>query len=264
MRVIRKYSYYLLSIFELLGGFKNPFLIARVFLGLPAAQPVMVRLRRSGLRFHVRGAMDVWSIKETFLDRFYERCGFTIQPGWTVIDVGAGLGDFTLFAAVQEGTRVYAFEPFPGSFDLLRQNLELNQARNASIFPEAVGSSDGNLTLDLRGGEPLQFQSRAAPVTTPESQISVRTRSLAGVFDGLDLESCDLLKLDCEGAEYGILFNAPPELLQKIQRIVLEFHEQVTEYTRADLVRFLQAQGYEVDVFDNAVHANLGYLRAAR
>jgi hypothetical protein len=84
------------------------------------------------------------------------------------------------------------------------------------------------------------------------------------VFDGLDLESCDLLKLDCEGAEYGILFNAPPELLQKIQRIVLEFHEQVTEYTRADLVRFLQVQGFEVDVFENAVHANLGYLRAAR
>jgi hypothetical protein len=35
MRVIRKYSYYLLSVFELLGGFTDPFLITRVFLGLP-------------------------------------------------------------------------------------------------------------------------------------------------------------------------------------------------------------------------------------
>jgi len=264
MWVIRKYSYYLFSIFELLGGFRDPFLITRVFLGMPTAQPIVARLRRSGLRFHVRGAMDIWSIKETFLDRFYERCGFAIQPGWRVIDVGAGVGDFTLFAALQKATQVCAFEPFPGSFDLLAQNLDLNQVRNVSIFPEAVGGAGGTLTLDLSSGEPLQFQSRADSVTQPESQITVKTLSLAQVFDLMDLESCDLLKLDCEGAEYGILFSAPPELLRKIRRIVLEFHEQVTEYTRADLVRFLQAQGFDVDVFANAVHANLGYLRAAR
>jgi len=264
MRVIRKYSYYLLSIFELLGGFTDPFLILRVFLGLPVPPPVVVRLRRSGLRFHVRGGMDIWSLKETFLDRFYERCGFAIQPGWTVIDVGAGLGDFTLFAAMQKAACVYAFEPFPGSFDLLAQNLELNQVQNVSIFPQAVGGAGGSLTLDLRGGEPLQFQSRAGSVAPAQGQITVESRSLAQVFDLPGLESCDLMKLDCEGAEYEILFSAPPELFQRIQRLVLEYHEQVTEYTRDDLVNFLQAQGFEVEVFPNAVHADLGYLRAMR
>ena len=264
MRIISKYSYYLLSIFELLGGFTDPLLILRVFLGLPVPQPLVVRLRRSGLRFRVRGAMDTWSLKETFRDRFSERCGFAIQPGWTVIDVGAGLGDFTLFAAMRNAMSVYAFEPFPGSFHLLAQNLELNRVQNASIFPEAISGTGGSLTLDLQGGEPLQFHSRAGSVAPAESQIRVESRSLAQILDLLAMESCDLLKLDCEGAEYKILFSAPPELFQRIRRIVLEYHEQVTEYTRDDLVNFLRAQGFRVELFPNPVHANLGYLRAMR
>lgn len=45
------------------------------------------------------GATDVWSAKETWLDRFYERCGFPIAPGWTDVDIGAGIGEFILLAS---------------------------------------------------------------------------------------------------------------------------------------------------------------------
>jgi len=264
MRVVRKYSYYLYSIFELLAGFTNPLLIMRVFLGLATPGPAIVGLRRSRLRFHVRGKMDIWSIKETFLDRFYERLGFAIQSGWTVIDVGAGVGDFTLFAALQEGTRVSAFEPFPGSFDLLARNLELNRVRNAQIFPEAVAGAGGTLALDLSAGEPLQFRSRADSPAHPQGDIIVDALSLSDVFNRLALDSCDLLKLDCEGAEYDILFSSPPELLRKVGHLVMEYHEQVTAHTHVDLERFLEEQGFAVEIFSNPVHANLGYLRAAR
>jgi FkbM family methyltransferase len=264
MRFLRKYFYYLYSIVELLTGFENPALIFHIFTKNNTATHPTIQLRQSGLSFRVRGAMDVWSIKETFLDRFYERYGFTIQPGWTVIDVGAGLGDFTLFAAGVSGTRVLAFEPFPESFGLLTENMALNQMDNVVVFPEAVGSAEGSLLLDLAGGEPLQFQSRAAPVTRPESQISVKARPLQEIIDRPDIENCDLLKLDCEGAEYDILMKSAPEALAKIRRIVMEYHDHVTEYSHKDLADFLLKQGYKVQVFINPVHENLGYLRAER
>jgi FkbM family methyltransferase len=263
MHLIRKYTYYFSSIIRLLTGFENPVGILSIFLGNKSSGPRMVRLRR-GPVFRVRGAMDVWSIKETFLDRFYERCGFVIQPGWTVIDVGAGLGDFTLFAARVENTRVVAFEPFPESFALLEENIGLNKTGNIGIIPEAVGSAEGTLLLDLAGGEPLQIQSRNAPITQPDSQIAVRARALSEAVLQTDHGTCDLLKLDCEGAEYDILMKSSPEVLGNIQRIVMEYHNGVTAYSHHDLVQFLHGQGFKVQSFTNPVHENLGYLRAER
>ena len=259
------YSYYLLSIFKLLVGFYNPILLAKIFLNPGEPGVKTVRLRTSGLQFRVRGAMDVWSIKETFLDRFYEKYGFTIQPGWKILDIGAGIGDYTLYAAVMRpDSQVYSFEPYPQSFGLMQENLRLNKISNARAFDQAIGAASGELVLDLTGGEPLQFQSFVTQGIPLEKSLSVSALSLADAFAMLEIESCDLLKLDCEGAEYAILFDTPPSVLELVQRIVMEYHDNVVQYTHTDLTRFLNEQGFKVETFRNPVHSYLGYLRAVR
>ena len=264
-RIIRMYSYYLLSIIKLLLGFHNPILLAKIFLNPGDPEGKIVRLRASGLQFRVRGAMDVWSIKETFLDRFYERYGFTIQPGWKILDIGAGIGEYTLYAAVMRpDSQVFSFEPYPQSFVLMQENLRLNKVSNARLFEKAIGAASGELVLDLTGGEPLQFQSSMAQAPHIEQGLSVNALSLADAFAMLEMDSCDLLKMDCEGAEYAILFNSPRSILGQVKRIVMEYHDNVVEYTHLDLTRFLNEQGFEVETFRNPVHSYLGYLRAVR
>ncbi len=260
----RKYSYYLSSIFKLFLGFKNPWLIGRIFLFRGDQNVKTVSLRKQELEFKVRGAMDVWSIKETFLDRFYEKYGYEIQPGWNVIDIGAGLGDFTLFAATaQRDTKVFAFEPFPQSFALAQENLQLNKITNGQVYDQAIAAVSGNLVLDLAGNEPLQIRSQLEAVEGTQ-HLAVRAFSLAEVFPVLGIESCNLLKLDCEGAEYPILFSAPQSTLEQIDHIIMEYHDEVTEYSHHDLARFLNDHGFRVESFSNPVHSNLGYLRASR
>ena len=262
---LRKYSYYLLSILELLLGFDNPILLTRIFLNLTPPGIQTFRLRRRGLQFRVRGAMDVWSIKETFLDRFYEKYGFTIQPHWKIIDIGAGLGDYTLYAAVTQLTsQVFSFEPYPESFGLMQENLRLNAITNVQAFDQAIGAASGELILDLSSGEPLQFQSQLMQAAHVEKSLSVSSLSLVDALAKLGLGSCDLLKLDCEGAEYAILFGAPQPVLEHIQRIVMEYHDDLNQYNHADLTRFLKECGFEFETFANPVHADLGYLRAIR
>lgn len=209
--------------------------------------------------------MDVWSIKETFLDRFYEKYGFSIQPGWNIIDIGAGIGDFTLFAATaQAGTRVFAFEPFPQSFVLARENLQKNGVTNAQVFEHAVAATSGTLILDLDGNEPLQIRSHSREPADNLQHLTVRAFSLSDLFIMLGIVSCDLLKLDCEGAEYPILFNTSQPTLEHIDRIVMEYHDDVAQYTHQDLTRFLSERGFRVETFTNPVHSHLGYLRAIR
>ena len=264
-RFLRKYAYYLLSIFRLLFSFESPILLAKIFLNLEKPGVKTVRLRRRGLQFRVRGAMDIWSVKETFLDRFYENYGFALQPGWNVIDIGAGIGDYTLYAATaQPNVQVYAFEPYPESYALMQENLHLNKIANARIFDKAIAAASGELVLDLAGGEPLQIQSRLQEVGKRESSLPVEAFSLGDVFTMLQMETCDLLKLDCEGAEYSILFDTPQSALNLVDRIIMEYHDHVVEYDHHDLERFLREQGFRVETFPNPVHSDLGYLRATR
>jgi FkbM family methyltransferase len=260
---LRKYTYYASSIVRLLAGVANWPVAVRLVLGLGPLGSQVIRLRRSRIQFRVRGAMDVWILKETYLDRFYERYGTPIGDGWTIVDVGAGIGDFSVYAALgHPQNRVYAFEPFPESLALLKENLQLNQAGNVQAFPEAIAEETGTLDLDMSSGEPLQFSTEgsAASVKT----LAVPSLSLAEAFERLELGQCHVLKLDCEGAEYGILLNAPNVVLDLIEHIVMEYHDAVTPYSHGDLVEFLSSRGFDVQTWQNPVHAHLGYLYAHR
>ena len=261
---MNKYLYYLSSIYNLLTGIKNWPLVVRVFLKAAPPPPHPIELRKSGLKLKARGIMDIWSIKETFLDRFYERFGVGIEDGWTVVDIGGGIGDYTLFAATATPHgKVFAFEPFPESFALLQQNLAANQATNVQAFAEAIWSQAGDLKIDSSIGEPGQFISRSTDTQVGQS-TQVPSISLEQALARLQLEQVDLMKIDCEGAEYPILFNTPADVLGRVQRIVMEYHDRVTRYTHGDMQEFLASKGYAVRVVPNYVHPDLGYLYAER
>lgn len=264
LHVARKYGYYLKSIFQLLIDFAPLGRVVALFGGRASKGTHLVALRRWGLRFEVRSAMDVWSVKETFVDRFYERYGCPVGEPWVVIDIGGGIGDFSIFAAHRHPANiVYAFEPFPGSFALLEQNLKRNQVANVQAFQQAIWSSRGSLALDTSTGEPVQFISREIGADA-RGENAVPCDTLENTLARLDIRRCDLLKIDAEGAEYAILFHASDAALAKIQRVVMEYHDAITAHTHADLVEFLRCKGYRVATVVNAVHPDLGYLYAER
>jgi FkbM family methyltransferase len=261
---LRKYAYYTASIFKLLTRFEDPALILSVFLGRAAAGEKEVRLRESGLRFYVRNAMDIWCLKETFVDRFYERCGTPLSNDWTVVDIGAGLGDFSILAAHGfPANRVYAYEPFQSSFELLQKNLRLNQIGNVQVFNQAIDGHTGQMQLDLSIAEPLQMRSAPAGGQLATRQPAlVESLSLSDALACNAIQLCDLLKLDCEGAEYEILFQAGEDALRRVRRIVMEYHDGVTPYSHVHMESFLRERGFVITTTPNPVHRNLGYLYA--
>lgn len=263
----KKYIYYFTSIFTILFNIKPLARVIAMFLGQKPAQPEFIELARSGVQFRVRSAMDIWSVKETLLDHFYEKFGFPISKGWSIIDIGGGIGDFSVLAAEKYAeNKVFIFEPTPASFALLSENLHANKVTNAQCFPNGVWSKDGEIVIDTNVGEAVQFTSQALGQGDQSiaGKVIVQSFSLETVFSKTGVSNCDLMKLDCEGAEYEILFKAPDSVLMRIDRIVMEYHDNAGEFTHEDMARFLTGKGYRVDVFPNDVHPYLGYLRAAR
>lgn len=224
-------------------------------------KPVVIRLR-NGCRFKVRSLMDVWVVKETCLDRDYETNATAILDGWTVLDIGAGLGDFAVSVAyAHPRCRVYAYEPFPESYKLLEENSALNGARNVSAAPIAVGAQSGEMTLFATGAAVQHTTTKASGMA---EALSVQGLSLDDVFAAHALTTCDFLKMDCEGGEYDILFNASAATLEKIDNISLEYHNGVTRFSHQDLVSHLQQNGFQVKTRSNPVHSYLGLLYAQR
>jgi FkbM family methyltransferase len=263
---ISKATYYLASIWKLLTGFKPWRQVLGVFLRPSIPNSQVVELRKTGIRFNTRNAMDIWTVKETFLDRFYERFGAPIQDHWAVIDIGGGIGDFAILAASgHPGNTVLSFEPTPESVSLLNENLRLNNVTNVQVFPEAIWSRSGNMIVDRGFSEPGQFMTRPVEAVnlSPNTQ-AVRSISLAEAFERSGLAHCDLLKMDVEGAEFEILFNTPDHILNRIKRFIMEYHDNVTSYNHADLKNFLKEKGFQVKITPNYVHPHLGYLYATQ
>ena len=263
MNFLKKWAYYAWSVIEIIGGIRNWPAMLGLLLRPQDTREHEVRLRKPPVRLVIRGAMDLWAVKETYLDAFYTRYGEPVQDGWTVVDIGAGVGDFSILTAYSHpATCVLAYEPFPGSYALLVRNIAQNGLRNVVARQEAVWDEAGEITLDLSGGEPLQIASHAAG--EDDGKVVVPAVTLADVLTEHDIERIDLLKLDCEGAEYPILTGASAETLAKVDRIVMEYHDLDADQNYLTLSEFLIDSGFRVYWHANQVHADIGYLFATR
>ena len=266
MRFLRKWAYYFWSVLEIIGGVRNWPAMLGLLLRRKDVSEHEVILRNPPVRLAIRGAMDLWAVKETFLDRFYTKYGVEVQEGWTVVDIGAGVGDFSILAAYSHpSTRVIAYEPFAGSFELLGKNIATNHIENIFPFEQAVWRERGMVSLDQTSGEPLQISSnQAGEDGSAGNARGVQAISLQDVLDKQAVERIDLLKLDCEGAEYPILMDAAQETLSKVDRIIMEYHDLDEARNHLTLGASLLDAGYRVFVWENIVHDDIGYLFATR
>ena len=79
------------------------------------------------------------------------------------------------------------------------------------------------------------------------------------------ITQCDFLKMNCEGAEYGILYRTPPDYPRRIRRIALEYHavEDKARLSR-ELAGFLDSHGSEIFEFKDFVGFDCDYIRGTR
>jgi len=267
LRFFSKYTYYLWSIFELLFGVKNWKVLFEIFLGKPFIGVKWLELRRNDLKVGVGSKMEAWSVKETLIDRFYTKLGTEIQSDWLVVDIGAAIGEFTIEASLQlTNGIVFAFEPNPGSINILRQNIRANNLRCVETFNLGVWNEKGEIPLHFLNNEPLQAVSGVENCANLETglETSIPVITLEQVVEEIVGEKVDLMKLDCEGAEYEILLHQDPKLYSKIDRIIMEYHDLDEQRNHHILKSRLEEFGYQVSQHDNRVHDNLGYLYADR
>lgn len=146
-----------------------------------------------------------------------------IRPGMVVLDIGAFVGWYTLLAARRVGAqgKVYAFEPDPRNYELLGENLRLNQIDSrVTCLPWAVSDEAGVQPFFLHGGD--QSRSSLIPAGGGHETTAVNSVVLDDFLDrGLQI---DVVKMDIEGGEVHAL-RGMGEILARAGRSVKLFVE---------------------------------------
>lgn len=202
---------------------------------------------RNGARCIVRNKSDAIAFFEIFfLKTNTVLPNFTIKKNDIVIDVGAHVGFFTIYVARQasEG-KIYAFEPYSKSFNLLKKNVEMNKLSNVITENCAVLKNSGTATLFI--DRDFAISNTLFGAETDLEKELVTTISIQDIFDKYKIERVDLLKLDCEGAEFEIILNLSKDVLEKIVKISAEIHQDVVGYHLNDLSTFLKANNFDVE-----------------
>jgi FkbM family methyltransferase len=159
---------------------------------------------------------------------------------------------FALFAFYhsQKG-KVFAFEPLPDNYSLLKENVSLNKANN--VIPLNFGicgkRSKRKLYLNEKntGGHSI--------IKKEINSVDIKCVTLKNVFKEFGISYCDFMKIDCEGAEYEILMKTPKNILKRIGKISLEHHNFDPKHSVNDLKKHLFNSGFDVVVKENMVYA---------
>ncbi len=202
------------------------------------------------------------SVAAGFAKQAYTPRGFAIGADDLVVDVGANIGAFSVYAAKRTRNRVFAIEPFGENAAFVRKNVAANDC-HVTVIEAALADHDGSTQLYVSpNGTMHQLFERTEDDQLTET-MEIQSLSLGTLMEKYAIDSIDFLKLDCEGSEGLILGSAPPSTLDRIRRISMEFHDYASPLKHDELVQLLQQAGFETRLNWDGKSA-CGYLYASR
>ncbi len=213
---------------------------------------------KDGFRFFLRPfTLDMHFFHEIWDFHIYDPPWLSGLRPEVVIDVGAHIGLFSVYAASKLGaTKVISIEPEPSNFHLLGRNIIANGLREVQLLKVAVLGRQRPAELHL---DRLNLGAHSVLRKGPET-LPILSTTLQEIFHRFDFEVCDLVKMDCEGAELEILGQATNGLLRRIKNFVLEYHLDVYGYTGLSAIsERLESAGFDVVVFSSSEKEGMVY-----
>lgn len=210
----------------------------------------IIKIRLKGFEYYVPmkdvahmgdGNREPWLIKELSV----------LKEGDVFVDVGANLGLFTVPAGKR--ARVFAFEPDDDNYNILQDNLKLNNVgQNVTVIKEIVTDHIGN----------AEFYTSSygifSTMIDPSEQSSnwealkksiIPTVTLDAFVKRYSLDRIDWIKIDIEGAEVLALKGCAKTLEDKVIRnFLIEMHAQTFKGTEQEEIYSMLSKSYSIKI----------------
>ncbi len=172
-------------------------------------------------------------ISDQFVEESYK---WLDVKGKDVIDVGAYIGDSAIYFALKGARHVYAFEPYPYSYSWALKNVKLNNLEEKITM---VNEGCGEKASKVRISEEYHNISRSS-LKSFDKGHDIRVSTLGDIVERFNIQSA-ILKVDCEGCEYGFLLEAKSSDLKRFEQIQIEYHNGYL-----NLKKKLEQSGFKV------------------
>jgi FkbM family methyltransferase len=206
-----------------IGKFKKPFRVLSQYISRSSSAPIEFK---DGTILNFSSYPS--DICTAFVVFFHQDYG-VIPPNSIVVDIGANIGMFSLYAVKCGAAKVFAFEPNKEAFEVMRKNIQDNHYADR-IFPFNLAVTDHGNSVRFPVLSSSCNKIASSTDDLPEdSWVTVDSATLEKIMNSNRLDRVDLLKMDCEGSEYDIFSSLTAEMRNKIGLIRMECHGPTTE-----------------------------------
>lgn len=208
---------YLITAFRIFIITKEPLKI--IYHYLRRTSPKYIKLRNDITIYTSSNPHDIITFVVVFAKKDYGR----IKKESIVIDVGANIGIFTLYAILNGASHVEAFEPCSEAYNILKLNIEKNGFKNqVNLNKLAVGDKYNSIVKISKKSSPYNFISEKNLSSESSDLEEVKVTTLDRALE--KFKKIDLIKMDCEGAEFIIFPTLTKNFLDKTKEIRMELH----------------------------------------
>ncbi|PIY97313.1 MAG: hypothetical protein COY66_00245 [Candidatus Kerfeldbacteria bacterium CG_4_10_14_0_8_um_filter_42_10] len=169
-----------------------------------------------------------------------------IKPGQVIFELGANIGYYVLIETNLIGPqgKIYAIEPEPANFALLKRNVEINKLNNVQLFNIAISDQAGNFPFYVT--ENSNLHSMIEPKDGEYKKVMIKTETVDEFLKGKG--EINFIRMDIEGYEYNAL-RGMRETLEKNPNISLfiELHCNLIGPDKSKaILKDLRAYGFEI------------------
>lgn len=173
-----------------------------------------------------------------------------VKPGMKILEVGANIGYYALLEVKLAGPtgHLYAIEPAPYNFELLKRNIDLNNIKNADLNQAAFGEKRTKTKFYVYDRSNLSSFIKRDDMGMECTEVEVEVLTLD---DFIKFKKVDFIRMDVEGYELEILKGARNILSsdEKPKIFFIEVHSELLHMkgsSAREIVEMLGSFGYEV------------------
>ncbi len=169
-----------------------------------------------------------------------------------VIDIGANAGFFDILLLSKiKNAQIYAYEPLSSNVERMRSIASSNRRFDKSVTISSfavTGKPCEMLRLYAQDTEDNQVVASSLEGfnTDNTKELWIPAITFSKIVAEIPGTKIDLLKMDCEGSEYDIILNTPPDLVRRVQRMLIEVHDIDNQFNVNSFSHYLFELGYDV------------------
>jgi len=194
------------------------------------------------------------AINETFEEKQWD---FLNVQNKSVLDIGAFIGDSSIYFILKGAKKIYAIEPHPDAYNEMLENIKLNNMED-KIIPINMGISyDNNYIIIPKGKINIEgslFRPKGNGIKVPAGKLS-------NIIDKYNIDA-QILKMDCEGCEYHIILK-DYDTIKEFDEIGFEYHAYNTKIPVNKLLDKL-SKDFKCSFVNGEINKELGILYCIR